>query len=220
MNGKKTYYSRLFLFLCSEYSNLNFKQKVMKIGKNKMVSLTYDLHYDDAEGELIEQATNEKPLSFVFGAGLMLPKFESAIENLESGNPFEISLKDIDAYGQLDENAIVDLPKHIFFIDGEFDDEIVAVGNSVPMMSTNGQRLNGLVLDITDDNVKMDFNHPLAGEDLFFKGQIIEVREATDEEIAATAGGCGCGCNCSDEEDCCSEESCSHEGGKSCGCGC
>lgn len=131
-----------------------------------------------------------------------------------------ISLKDIDAYGELDENAIVDLPKHIFFIDGEFDDEIVQIGNTVPMMSTSGQRLNGLVLEITDDTVKMDFNHPLAGEDLFFKGEIVEVREATDDELAAlVSGGCGCGsgsCGCGDEAEC-ADGSCSSG---SCGCGC
>lgn len=203
----------------------------MKIGKNKMVSLTYDLHYDDAEGEMIEQATIEKPMSFVFGAGLMLPKFESHLEGYETGNPFEISLQDVDAYGELDENAIVDLPKHLFFIEGEFDDEVVSVGNSVPMMSTSGQRLNGLVMEITDDIVKMDFNHPLAGENLFFKGKITEVREATDEEIAATLGGggsCGCGsgggscgsgsCGCDDEEY--AEGSCSTEGKGGCGSGC
>lgn len=193
----------------------------MKIGKNKMVSLTYDLHYDNAEGEMIEQATIEKPLSFIFGAGLMLPKFEESLENLEAGNPFEISLQDVDAYGELDENAIVDLPKHIFFIDGEFDDEIVSVGATVPMMSTSGQRLNGLVLEITDEIVKMDFNHPLAGENLFFKGEIVEVREATDDELTAlVSGGCGCGsgsCGCDDEENC-AEGSCSTSGG--CGCGC
>jgi FKBP-type peptidyl-prolyl cis-trans isomerase SlyD len=199
----------------------------MKIGKNKMVSLTYDLHYDDIDGEMIEQATSEKPLSFIFGAGLMLPKFETQLEGLVAGNPFEISLKDVDAYGELDENAIVDLPKHIFFIDGEFDEEIVKVGNTVPMMSTSGQRMNGLVLEITDDTVQMDFNHPLAGENLFFKGNILEVREATDEEIASTLStGCGCGsggcgsgdCGCDDEG--CESGNCGTEGKGSCGCGC
>ncbi len=200
----------------------------MKIGKNKMVSLTYDLHYDDAEGEMIEQATSEKPLSFVFGSGLMLPKFESYLEGLQVGNPFEISLQDVDAYGELDENAIVDLPKHIFFIDGEFDAEMIAEGNTVPMMSTSGQKLNGLVLEITDDMVKMDFNHPLAGENLFFKGDILEVREATDAEIAATlGGGCGCGSgggcsdgNCGCEDEVCAEGSCGSESKGGCGCGC
>jgi len=160
-------------------------------------------------------------LSFVFGSGLMLPKFESQLEGLEVGKSFEISLQDVDAYGELDENAIVDLPKHIFFVDGEFDEEMIAEGNTVPMMSTSGQKLNGIVLEVTDDTVKMDFNHPLAGENLFFKGEILEVREATEEEIAAlSAVGCGCGsgCNCDDDE--CGEGSCGSEGKGSCGCGC
>lgn len=193
----------------------------MKIGKNKMVSLTYDLFYDDAEGELIEQATSEKPMSFVFGAGLMLPKFESHLEGLVEGKEFEISLADVDAYGELDENAIVDLPKHIFFIDGEFDEEMIAIGNTVPMMSTSGQRMNGLVLEITDEIVKMDFNHPLAGENLFFKGNILEVREATDEEIAATVGGgCGCGSGGGCGDGSCEDGSCGTEDQGGCGCGC
>lgn len=195
----------------------------MRIGKNKMVSLTYDLHYDNAEGEMIEQATSERPLSFIFGAGLMLPKFEAQLEGLDSGSSFEIGLQDVDAYGAIDENAIVDLPKHIFIIDGEFDEEMVAVGNTVPMMSTSGQRLNGIVLEITDDTVKMDFNHPLAGENLYFKGEILEVREATDEEIASTLHGSSCGCggdSCGCGDDGCSDGSCGTEGHGGCGCGC
>ncbi len=203
----------------------------MSITKNKMVSLTYDLRIDGTDGELIEQATAGKPLTFVYGRGMMLPKFESLLEGLEEGKSFEISLSCRDAYGELDENAIVDLPRHIFIIDGKFDDEIIAVGNTVPMMSTNGQRMNGLVLDITDDNVRMDFNHPLAGEDLFFKGEILEVRDASEEEIAATMGGCGCGggCGCKEEgngEACgCEDEACGCESGShahagsGCGCG-
>ena len=81
------------------------------------------------------------------------------------------------------------------------------------MMSSNGQRLNGLVLEVNDESVKMDFNHPLAGEDLFFAGKVLEVREASDEEVAQIlSGGGGCGCGCSDD-------SCNSEG-HSCGCGC
>ncbi|MGD9928864.1 MAG: peptidylprolyl isomerase [Mangrovibacterium sp.] len=197
----------------------------MAITKNKMVSLTYDLRVEGAEGEMIEQATAERPLNFVYGAGIMLPKFEAFLEGLEQGKSFEINLACEDAYGEVDENAIIELPKNIFMIDGKFDDEIVKIGNTVPMMSTSGQRMNGLVLDVSDDVVKMDFNHPLAGEDLFFKGEILEVRDATDEEIAATVGGgCGCGSGgCGSEEGgCgCDDESCSSEkshGG--CGCGC
>ncbi|SFF51460.1 peptidylprolyl isomerase [Sunxiuqinia elliptica] len=191
----------------------------MAITKNTMVSLTYDLKIEGANGELIEQATAEKPLTFVYGAGLMLPKFEALIEGLEQGNDFNINLPCEDAYGQVDENAIVDLPKHLFMVEGKFDEEIIKVGNIVPMMSAGGQRMNGLVLEITEEHVKMDFNHPLAGEDLFFSGKVLEVRDATDEEIAATLqSGCGCdsgGCGCE-------ETSCETEGanGGGCGCGC
>lgn len=191
----------------------------MAITKNKMVSLTYDLRVEGVEGELIEQATAERPLTFVYGAGVMLPKFEELLEGLEQGKSFEINLACADAYGDVDENAIVELPKNIFMIDGKFDDDIVTVGNTVPMMSTSGQRMDGLVLDVSDEIVKMDFNHPLAGEDLFFKGEILEVRDATDEEIAATvSGGCGSGCGggCGCDDDSCSSDH-SHGG---CGCGC
>lgn len=192
----------------------------MAITKNKMVSLTYDLRIDGIEGELIEQATAEKPLTFVYGRGMMLPKFESLLEGLEEGKSFEINLSSHDAYGELDENAIVDLPRHIFIIEGKFDEDIIKVGNTVPMMSTNGQRLNGLVLDITEDTVKMDFNHPLAGEDLFFKGEVLEVRDASEEEIAATIGGCECGGDCGCEDEACDCENGGHSHtGSGCGCG-
>lgn len=198
----------------------------MAITKNKMVSLTYDLRIEGTEGELIEQATAGKPLTFIYGTGMMLPKFEALLEGLEEGRSFEISLSCDEAYGELDENAIVDLPKHIFIIDGNFDEDIIKPGNTVPMMSTNGQRMNGLVLEVTEDTVKMDFNHPLAGEDLFFKGEILEVRDASEEELAATMGGCGCGggCSCKDGEhegEACGCEGESHSHAHAgCGCGC
>ncbi|MFV0377313.1 MAG: peptidylprolyl isomerase [Mangrovibacterium sp.] len=200
----------------------------MGISKNKMVSLTYDLRIGGAEGELIEQATAERPLTFLYGAGMMLPKFEALLEGMEQGKTFEIALACADAYGELDENAVVDLPKSIFILDGKFDDELISIGNTVPMMSSSGQRMNGIVLEVTDDIVKMDFNHPLAGEDLHFRGDILEVREASDEEIAATlSGGCGSGCGCgSGDSGCgsgcgCDDESCATESAHGgCGCGC
>ncbi|MFV0553944.1 MAG: peptidylprolyl isomerase [Mangrovibacterium sp.] len=171
----------------------------MTIDRNKMVTLTYDLRLGGAEGEVIEQATVEQPLKFIFGTGLMLPMFEAYLVGKAQGEKYEISLKAQEAYGERDEEAVVELPKDIFVVEGKFDDEMIAVGNHVPMMTQEGHRMNGLVLEVTDEIVKMDFNHPLAGDDLFFSGDIIEVRDATDEEIAATMNhGCGGGCNCGD----------------------
>jgi FKBP-type peptidyl-prolyl cis-trans isomerase SlyD len=201
---------------------------MLEIGKYAMVTLTYDLRVDDENGEVVEQATETKPLEFLYGAGAMLPKFESQLAGLREGEPFTIKLSANDAYGDVNEEAVVELPKHVFLVGGKFDDELIQVGNTVPMMSSNGQRLNGMVLEVNEDVITMDFNHPLAGEDLFFAGKVMAVREASDEEVAqilsGSGGGCGCGsgggCGSGCGDDSCSDESCSTEhshGG--CGCG-
>lgn len=199
---------------------------MLEIGKYSMVTLTYDLRVDDEQGEVVEQATETQPLEFLYGAGAMLPKFESQLAGLREGEPFTIKLAKNDAYGDVNVDALVELPKHVFLVDGNFDDELIKLGNTVPMMSSNGQRLNGLVLEINDEIVKMDFNHPLAGEDLFFAGKVLGVREASEEEVSqilSGGGGCGCGSgggSCGSGG--CGDDSCSTEesAGGGCGCGC
>ncbi|HIX73684.1 MAG TPA: peptidylprolyl isomerase [Candidatus Parabacteroides intestinipullorum] len=187
----------------------------MKISKDKYVAVTYDLNVGEGdERELMEKATEERPLNFIFGMGMMLPAFEKALDGLEVGQEFNFSLAPADAYGEYDESHVLDLPKNIFEVDGKFDAEMIQEGNTVPMMDSNGNRLNGSVLEVKEDIVVMDFNHPLAGETLHFSGKVIDVHEATAEEIAAltTPAGCGCG-DCGG--DCGS--GCGDHG--SCGCG-
>ncbi|MFV0590844.1 MAG: peptidylprolyl isomerase [Draconibacterium sp.] len=193
---------------------------MVEVGKYKMVTLTYDLRIDDENGELVESATLENPLQFLYGAGVMLPKFETGLAGLKQDDPFEIKLGSTDAYGEVNNDAVVELPRSVFLVNGEFDSELIQVGNTVPMMSSNGQRLNGLVLEVSDETVKMDFNHPLAGEDLFFTGKVVEVREASDEEVAQIlSGGGSCGCGSHDDGGC-GSGSCGTESGGGCGCGC
>jgi FKBP-type peptidyl-prolyl cis-trans isomerase SlyD len=197
---------------------------MMEITKNRMVTLTYDLRLDDQNGDMIEQATADRPLRFIYGAGQMLPKFESQLAGMKSGQPFEINLTKYDAYGEINDDAIVELPLQVFSVDGNFDEEMVKIGNTVPMMTGDGQRINGIVLEVSDQVVKMDFNHPLAGEDLHFQGEVLEVREATDEEIAALfSHGCGCGSGGCGDGDCGDGECGDHEGhgcGTGSGCNC
>lgn len=121
-----------------------------------------------------------------------------------------------------DEEHVIDLPKQIFEVDGKFDNERIVAGNVVPLMTSEGQRINGTVQEIKADVVVMDMNHPLAGCDLNFVGEVIESRPATNEELAEIArmmsgGGCSCGCDsCGDGcGDGCGDHD--HEG---CGCGC
>lgn len=201
----------------------------MKVGKNKFVKLSYELRTDSSNGEIIEKTEDVSPLEFVFGAGRMLEMFEDKLVGLVAGDKFDFSLDAEEAYGTKDEEAIVDLPLEIFQADGVVQDDLLVVGNSIPMMDSTGNRLNGLVLEVTEETVKMDFNHPLAGETLFFKGDVLAVREATEEELIAASnqggGGCGsggCGSGGCGSGSCGTEES--SEAGScssgSCGCGC
>jgi FKBP-type peptidyl-prolyl cis-trans isomerase SlyD len=179
----------------------------MKISEDKLVSLTYDLTVDEGDNkELMERATKEHPLTFIFGMGTMLPEFEKNVEGLKVGDKFSFTLQPEDAYGEYFENNVAELPKTIFEVDGKFDEKRIVEGETLPMMDSNGNRLLGSVLEIKETVVVMDFNHPLAGETLHFDGEVIDVHEPTPQELAAMAGegGCDCSdCDCTEEDDQC-----------------
>ncbi len=155
----------------------------MTISNEKVVTLVYQLRVDNNEGDVVETVKEEKPFVFLYGAGLMLPKFEENLNGLKAGDKFEFILQCEDAYGKATEEAVMDLPKNIFEVEGKIEDGLLAEGNVIPMQNNEGQKFNGVVVEVKDDNVTMDFNHPLAGDDLHFSGEIMEVREATKEEI-------------------------------------
>ena len=195
--------------------------------KNNVVSIVYELRTGSKEGEVVEALTPQNPLTFLFGTGGLLPKFEENLNGLKSGDSFEFLLNSEDAYGPVVENAIVDVPQSVFEVDGKIDENLMKIGTMVPMMDAEGRRLNGKVIAHVGDAVKMDFNHPMAGNDLFFKGEVTDVRSATDEELSHghvhQAGGCGCGGSesgeCSPEN--CEDDDCKSDGKEgSCGCGC
>ena len=202
----------------------------MKITANKAVSAEYELYVDgetEGELELMEKATVHEPMSFIYGVGMMLPKFEENLFGMQAGDKFDFIINTEDAYGLYDDESVLDLDRTIFEIDGKLDEEMIFEGNVVPLMDSEGNRINAQVVTITDNHVKVDLNHPLAGENLHFKGSVLEVREATEKELAALmGGGCnGCGeggcddgscndgsCGCDDKEE--KADSC----GSSCGC--
>ena len=183
----------------------------MTISDNKVVSLSYVLRVDGPEGKMIETVTEDKPLQFVFGIGHLLPKFEQNIAGLKVGDDFSFLLEAKDAYGEAVEDLVVDVPRAAFRnSDGTTNDDILFVNNVIPMMDSQGHHLQGLVVEVKDDAVTMDFNHPLAGDNLYFTGKVTAIREATPEELSAGVHhGCGCGC---DHDDCNCEEG-------DCGCG-
>ena len=156
----------------------------MQIDKNTVVSLSYTLRADNAEGEIIEVAQETDPLVFLYGAGNMLPRFEEHLVNLKAGDPFEFRLVSADAYGDQDPSAVIDLDIEIFKIDGKVDEQMLSIGNLIPMRDSEGHMLQGRVLAVTPQAVTMDFNHPMAGQNLHFTGSILDVRQATTEELS------------------------------------
>lgn len=184
-----------------------------QIKPGKYVELGYDLYAVTPEGEtLVHQTDLEDPEKIIFGVtrGMIRP-LEEAIEGLEKGGKFDLVVKADEAFGPYDPEQIATLDKEIFMVDDKFDSEVIKPGAVLPMMTADGYKINGVVLEVTDKDVKMDFNHPLAGKDVRFKGEILAVRDATPEELKP-ASGCGCGCGSNGG---CSDGSC----GDGCGCG-
>ena len=173
----------------------------MKIEKNKMVSLIYELREGDSDGRILETLDETRPLTFVYGTGRLLPFFETNINALDNGEAFAFTLEADVAYGERREDMIIDVPVSVFETDGKINEDICRVGNEVPMMDTDGNPLNGIINEITDTHVKMDFNHPMAGLALFFTGKIIDVREATPAEISGMNHSCS-SCGSNGEEGC------------------
>ena len=165
----------------------------MKIEKNLLVSLAYVLREQNVDGKIIETIEDSKPLQFIFGTGRLLPSFESNLYSLNKGDIFEFSLSSDQAYGEKREDMVINVPITVFETDGRLDENICRVGNEVPMLDSTGNPLYGVVNEISEKHVKMDFNHPMAGVNLFFSGKIIDVREPLEEEILDNRRSCsGC----------------------------
>src|ERR1700749_2929247 len=107
----------------------------MKINPQHVVSLTYDLYVDQEDGSeaLVESATEEQPLTFLYGAGQMLPKFEENLSTLSTGDAYDFRLSAEDAYGEYDEEAVATLPKDMF--NGT---DIPEIGSMLPLQDNHG----------------------------------------------------------------------------------
>jgi len=158
----------------------------MKIEQNSVVSVTYELRIDDEAGEkdLLETVEEDNPMVFLFGVSGLPEKFEEGIKGMQVGDTFHLSITPEEGYGQFDPDAVVDLPLSIFAIDGKVDDEMLQEGNFIPMTDSEGNRMQGRVVEVEDGVVRMDFNHPLVGKHMHFNGQVVGIRPATADELA------------------------------------
>ena len=197
------------------------------MSEKKYITVSYDLYTDNSEGihEIVESASPTYPFQFITGLGTTLDAFESKIAALSQGDDFDFRLSTEEAYGNYEDEYVKELDPSLFTVNGHFDKENIYPGNVIGLTNADGNRFDGLILEVTDTKVVVDLNHPLAGKELHFVGKVVTSRPATDEELSAAlqrlmghGGGCGCGshgdgggCGCGgDDED---------NGGGGCGCG-
>ncbi|ABI57755.1 FKBP-type peptidyl-prolyl cis-trans isomerase [Alkalilimnicola ehrlichii MLHE-1] len=147
----------------------------MQVAKDRVVSIDYTLK--DTEGTLLDSSEGRGPLAYLHGAGNIIPGLEQALEGQNSGDSVEVTIEPGDAYGERDDNLIQDVPKQMF-------DSVEKVE---PGMQFQAQTPNGTqvitVREVGDETVKVDANHPLAGVTLNFDVKVIDVRDASSEEV-------------------------------------
>lgn len=174
---------------------------------NKYLSVVYDLYVmdsDKGEEERVEGCDRTRPLVFISKMGFALKPFEEQLELVEAGNAFDFTIPAKDAYGKYDDELVFNVDIKQFEKSEGFNRKHLFEGNVINVYGPDGQVANALILEVGEDSVTLDLNHPHAGNDLHFKGEVLENRLATNDEIAAFVnmmsggcGGCGGGCgNC------------------------
>ena len=186
---------------------------------NKYIAVMYKLHIVD-QGErqdLVEETGEGDPFIFVSGLGMTLDAFEAQIVPLKAGDTFDFTLTPDDAYGEYEASGRIALPRTAFSEDGKLDSRYIYRGAVVPLNTPDDARFNAIVVDITEETVTVDLNHPLAGKSLNFAGSVVETREATGQEVRDALNQItGCGGECGSCGGCGSRGGCNGCGGGGC----
>ena len=152
----------------------------MKIEAMKVVAISYEV---ETEGEVVDRATEQKPLDYIQGMHMIIPKLEATLEGMDEGQAFDCTIAPEDAYGEYDLSKVFDIPKNSFEVNGKLREDLLEAGRFIPMLNSAGEVCHGMVVEVKDDKVTMDFNAPMAGKTLHFTGKVISVRDATEKEL-------------------------------------
>ena len=154
---------------------------IMTIENNHVVSVNYSLHTIEANGEkvFVEQSNAQEPLNFLYGVGMMIPKFEAELQGLQAGDKKSFVISPEEGYGPRVEEAIAQLPLDMFKESG-----LPPVGAVLPLTDNTGNQFRATVVEVTDEVVIADLNPPMAGKTLEFDVEILNVRPATEEELS------------------------------------
>ena len=190
------------------------------MSKDQVITMFYELK-DANSGEILESNMQEGgQISFITGHGHIIEKLEEEVSKLKSGERATISVKAAEGCGEYNNEAIQSLPKE------QFAGIDLHEGMELFGQNEDGSSVRVIVKEIKDDEVTVDFNHPYAGKDLLFNVEVLEVRDATEDEKATgmVAGAHTCGCGGHDHEhehECCGGHGHGHgHGHEDGGCGC
>ena len=148
----------------------------MKINNNCVVEVAYKMNIVGDE-DVIEAFSERNPLEFLVGMGEMLPKFEEQLIGKGAGDKIDFTLTKENAFGEFDDNLVMNVPISTFFDKEEkLNDEIVKEGAIITLDTEDGDNQDAYILEVTDDEVLLDLNHPFAGEDLHYDLMILSVR--------------------------------------------
>lgn len=170
----------------------------MAIVENSVVAIEYEL-VEAGGSDIIDSNKGQAPLEFITGKGHVIPGLEKELLKMEKGESADIKVDSVDAYGELNPEAVDSVPAE------QFAGIELAEGMQLYGQGENGETITVTVKDFTDEKVTIDYNHPLAGKNLMFSVTIVDVREATADEISSGQvgggqadgehcqdGGCGC----------------------------
>ena len=151
-------------------------QKPKIIADDVVVSLDYTLTVD---GKLVDASEENEPIEFIQGYQNIIPGLEKELYGLAVGDSREVLVAPKDGYGDIDQQAIMDIPR------SEFPKDIdLKNGLELALQQPDGQVLHAIVTSVGKESVKLDFNHPLAGKELNFRVTVVDLRTASDEEKA------------------------------------
>ena len=186
----------------------------MDIKKDKVVTIDYSLR--DAAGKLLDSSDGSEPLIYLHGNDNIIPGLEKHLEGKTTGDSVSCVIPAADAYGERDESLVFKVARK------DFGDNVeISPGMQFEAHGEDGSQIV-TVVNIAGDDVTIDANHPLAGETLHFDVKVLNIREATEEELKHGHVHASEGCDCGDGEccDCGCDDECGDECGEGCGDGC
>ncbi|MEO1712555.1 MAG: FKBP-type peptidyl-prolyl cis-trans isomerase [Bacteroidota bacterium] len=155
----------------------------MKVAKEHIINLTYELRDPDRSDELLERMDANYPFIFLFGAGKLLPAFEEQLEGLEEGDQFDFILLPEQAYGPIQPANILRLSRKDLQLEDLMTLESIQPGNYINLTDDLGQQHQGKILDLDEEYIQVDFNHAMAGKKLRFTGTVLLIRKASIDEL-------------------------------------